>query len=156
MKTNVQGLGFRISASLRRKKELYISIEEAHKIKDDQLLILSTGAQGESNASLMKIITGEHRHITIKPGDTFVLSSSVIPGNERSVQSVKDRLRGRAPLYTIPRSWTSTRPATRERRTFDLSSSSSSQSFSCRSTVTISCALRMASPRAKRESRKRM
>lgn len=55
-------------------------------------MILSTGAQGESNASLMKIITGEHRHIKIKPGDTFVLSSSVIPGNERSVQSVKDNL----------------------------------------------------------------
>jgi ribonuclease J len=40
----------------------------------------------------MKIITGEHRHIKIKKGDTFVLSSSVIPGNERSVQSVKDNL----------------------------------------------------------------
>ena len=56
------------------------------------MLILSTGAQGESNAGLMKIINGEHRHIKIKPGDTFVLSSSVIPGNERSVQSVKDNL----------------------------------------------------------------
>jgi ribonuclease J len=90
MKTNVQiaqDLGF-----IKAKEGTIISIEEAHRIKDDKLLILSTGAQGESNASLMKIITGEHRHITIKPGDTFVLSSSVIPGNERSVQSVKDNL----------------------------------------------------------------
>lgn len=90
MKTNVQiaqDLGF-----IKAKEGTIISIEEAHKIKDNKLLILSTGAQGESNASLMKIITGEHRHITIKPGDTFVLSSSVIPGNERSVQSVKDNL----------------------------------------------------------------
>lgn len=90
MKTNVQiaqDLGF-----IKAKEGTIIPIEEAHRMKDDKLLILSTGAQGESNASLMKIITGEHRHITIKPGDTFVLSSSVIPGNERSVQSVKDNL----------------------------------------------------------------
>jgi ribonuclease J len=90
MKTNVQiaqDLGF-----IKAKEGTIISIEETHKLKDDKILILSTGAQGESNASLMKIITGEHRHIKIKPGDTFVLSSSVIPGNERSVQSVKDNL----------------------------------------------------------------
>ena len=90
MKTNVQiaqDLGF-----IKAKEGTIIPIEEIHRIKDDKLLILSTGAQGESNASLMKIITGEHRHITIKPGDTFVLSSSVIPGNEKSVQSVKDNL----------------------------------------------------------------
>ena len=90
MKTNVQiaqNLGF-----IKAKEGTIIPIEEAHRMKDDKILILSTGAQGESNASLMKIITGEHRHITIKPGDTFVLSSSVIPGNERSVQSVKDNL----------------------------------------------------------------
>ena len=90
MKTNVQiaqTLGF-----IKAKEGTIISIEEANKIKDDKLLILSTGAQGESNASLMKIINGEHRHVKIKPGDTFVLSSSIIPGNERSVQSVKDNL----------------------------------------------------------------
>ena len=90
MKTNVQiaqNLGF-----IKAKEGTIIAIEEAHMVRDDKLLILSTGAQGESNASLMKIITGEHRHIKIKPGDTFVLSSSVIPGNERSVQSVKDNL----------------------------------------------------------------
>jgi len=40
----------------------------------------------------MKMITGEHRHLKIKSGDTVVLSSSVIPGNERSVQTVKDNL----------------------------------------------------------------
>ncbi len=90
MKTNVQiaqNLGF-----IKAHEGTIIPIEEAHKIRDNKILILSTGAQGESNASLMKIITGEHRHLTIKPGDTFVLSSSVIPGNERSVQSVKDNL----------------------------------------------------------------
>lgn len=90
MKANVQiaqQLGF-----IKAKEGTLIHLEEVHKYKDDKLLILSTGAQGEANASLMKIINGEHRFIRIKPGDTVVLSSSVIPGNERSVQVVKDNL----------------------------------------------------------------
>ncbi len=90
MKTNIQiaqNLGF-----VKAKEGTLISVEEVSKFKDDKVMILSTGAQGESNAGLMKIINGEHRHIKIKPGDTFVLSSSVIPGNEKSVQTVKDNL----------------------------------------------------------------
>jgi len=90
MKTNIaiaQNLGF-----VKAKEGTLISVEEVSKYKDDKVMILSTGAQGESNAGLMKIINGEHRHIKIKPGVTFVLSSSVIPGNERSVQTVKDNL----------------------------------------------------------------
>ena len=90
MKTNVQiaqQLGF-----IKAKEGTIIPIEEIHKIKDDKLLILSTGAQGESNASLMKIINGQHRHVQIKPGDTLIFSSSVIPGNEASVQMLKDNL----------------------------------------------------------------
>ena len=90
MKTNIQiaqTLGF-----VKAKDGTLISVEEVSKFKDEKVLILSTGAQGESNAGLMKIINGEHRHLKIKTGDTFVLSSSVIPGNERSVQTVKDNL----------------------------------------------------------------
>ncbi|HVO28657.1 MAG TPA: ribonuclease J [Candidatus Paceibacterota bacterium] len=90
MKTNIQiaeQLGF-----VKAKEGTIVAVEELGKYKDDKIMILSTGAQGESNAGLMKMINGEHRHIKIKPGDTFVLSSSVIPGNERSVQSVKDNL----------------------------------------------------------------
>ena len=69
-----------------------VPLEDLHKYKDDKILILCTGAQGEQNASLMRIINGEHRQIKIKPGDTVVLSSSVVPGNERSVQNLKDGL----------------------------------------------------------------
>jgi ribonuclease J len=90
MKTNVQiaqNLGF-----IKAGENAIIPLEEISKYRDDKLLILSTGAQGEPNASLMKIINGEHSKIKIKPGDTVVLSSSVIPGNERSVQVVKDNL----------------------------------------------------------------
>ncbi len=90
MKTNVQiaqNLGF-----IKAKEGSIIPVEEIHKLRDDKILILSTGAQGEPNAGLMKMINGEHRQIKIKPTDTVVLSSSVIPGNEKSVQVVKDNL----------------------------------------------------------------
>lgn len=90
MKANVliaQNLGY-----IKTKPGTIIPLEEIHKYKDNKILILSTGAQGESNASLVRIINGKHRLIKIKKGDTVVLSSSVIPGNERSVQNVKDNL----------------------------------------------------------------
>ena len=90
MKANVaiaQNLGF-----IKAKEGTLISIEEIAKYRDEKLLILSTGAQGESNAGIMKILTGEHRHMRIKLGDTVILSSSVIPGNERAVQAIKDDL----------------------------------------------------------------
>ncbi|TRZ64278.1 MAG: ribonuclease J [Spirochaetia bacterium] len=88
MKTNVQiarNLNF-----MKVKKDTIIPLEEIHKYRDDKLVILCTGAQGEPNASLMKIVNGEHRNIRIKKGDTVILSSSIVPGNERSVQILKD------------------------------------------------------------------
>jgi ribonuclease J len=90
MKSNVQiaqNLGF-----IKAPENAIIPLEEIGRYRDNKLLILSTGAQGETSASLMRIINGEHRYIKIRPGDTVVLSSSVIPGNERSVQVVKDDL----------------------------------------------------------------
>ena len=53
---------------------------------------MCTGAQGEETAGLMKIVLKEHPTVSIKPGDTMVFSSSVIPGNERAVQALKDDL----------------------------------------------------------------
>jgi len=90
MKANVliaQNLGF-----IKTSPGTIIPLEDINKYRDDKILILSTGAQGEPNASLMRIINNEHRLVKIKPGDTVVLSSSIIPGNERSVQTVKDNL----------------------------------------------------------------
>ncbi|MEK7555650.1 MAG: ribonuclease J [Patescibacteria group bacterium] len=88
MKSNIQiarNLGF-----MKIKKETIIPLEEIKRYRDDKIMILCTGAQGEPNASLMRIANGEHRHIQIKKGDTVILSSSIVPGNERSVQVVKD------------------------------------------------------------------
>ena len=90
MKTNIQiarNLGY-----MKVEKDVIVPLEEIGKYRDDKILILCTGAQGEPNAQMMKIANGEHRYIQIKKGDTVVLSSSVIPGNERSVQILKDDL----------------------------------------------------------------
>ncbi len=65
---------------------------ELRRIKDDKVMILGTGAQGESNAFLKRVVLGEHRSLSIKKGDTVIFSSSVIPGNERSIQNLKDAM----------------------------------------------------------------
>lgn len=67
-----------------------VPLEEIKNLPDNKILLLSTGAQGQENAGLMRIVTGQHRHVQIKAGDTVIFSSSVIPGNERSVQNLKD------------------------------------------------------------------
>jgi ribonuclease J len=65
---------------------------EFGRIPDEKLVVVCTGAQGEKNAVLMRIANNEHRHLRVQPGDGLVFSSSVIPGNERTVQSLKDAL----------------------------------------------------------------
>lgn len=90
MKTNIE-----IAKQLNYldvKKGTLIKIEDANKYPDDRVIIVGTGAQGESNAMLMKIANHEHRHISAHKGDTIIFSSSVVPGNERTVQGLKDTL----------------------------------------------------------------
>lgn len=77
---------------LKVKKETIISAQEISDYTPDKIVILSTGAQGEEFAALMRIATKQHKNITLTPRDTVVLSSSVIPGNEISVQKLKDNL----------------------------------------------------------------
>ncbi len=69
-----------------------IESKDMHRYKPEELVILTTGAQGEDNAGLMKIIGRENRFIQIEKGDTVIFSSSVIPGNEMAVQHLKDSL----------------------------------------------------------------
>lgn len=90
MKTNVEiakALGY-----LTFNSKTIIPAHEAAKLPPHKLIIICTGAQGESGASLMRIVTKEHRFFQIEKGDTVIFSSSVIPGNERTVQSLKDNL----------------------------------------------------------------
>ncbi len=77
---------------IKTQKHTFIKIEEANGYPDNKLVIIATGAQGEGNAVLSRIITGAHRNIKIKKNDTVVLSSSIIPGNENTIQRLKDGL----------------------------------------------------------------
>lgn len=69
-----------------------IPAEQIADYAPDKIVIIATGAQGEEQAALMRIATGRHKSIKFTQRDTIVLSSSVIPGNEISVQKLKDNL----------------------------------------------------------------
>ncbi|MFF0154157.1 ribonuclease J [Micromonospora sp. NPDC005203] len=71
---------------------LVISIDEATTLPPDEIVLMSTGSQGEPMSALGRMASGDHRHITIAPGDTVVLASSLVPGNETSVYRVINRL----------------------------------------------------------------
>jgi ribonuclease J len=73
-------------------KNVIIGAEHMADYPPDRIVILSTGAQGEEFAALMRIATDKHKHIRLTERDTIVLSSSVIPGNEISVQKLKDNI----------------------------------------------------------------
>ena len=77
---------------LKYKEGTIISPQEVNSHKDEDLLIITTGAQGEPNSGFMRIVDGSHKYIQLKKTDTVIFSSSVVPGNERSVQSLTDNI----------------------------------------------------------------
>lgn len=77
---------------LKIDKGTIIPAQDIGNYPPDKIVILSTGAQGEEFAALMRIATRQHKFITLTERDTIVLSSSVIPGNELNVQKLKDNL----------------------------------------------------------------
>jgi len=88
MKSNVEitrALGY-----LKIKKGTIVKTKEIDKYPDSKITIICTGAQGEGSAVLMRIAMREHPFLKLKKGDDIILSSSVIPGNERTVQMLKD------------------------------------------------------------------
>lgn len=90
MKRNVelaQQLGY-----MKVKKGTFIQLKDMKNYPDNKIIIMCTGAQGEDNAVLMRIANNEHKKLKVEKGDTIVFSSSVVPGNERSVQRLKDAL----------------------------------------------------------------
>jgi len=90
MRTNVEIA--RKLGHLKAKKGTLIKVNRANDYPDNKVVILCTGAQGEENAVLMRIVNQEHRHIKVQKGDAIIFSSSVVPGNERTVQNLKDML----------------------------------------------------------------
>ncbi len=78
----------------------YVDVEDKHfvephelgRYKDEEILVVTTGSQGEAMAALSRMATDEHRHIKLKPTDTIIISASAIPGNEASVSKLMNLL----------------------------------------------------------------
>ena len=77
---------------LEVKPNTFINANDINDYPSDKIVVLSTGAQGEEFAALMRMATDKHKFITLTDRDTVVLSSSVIPGNEIAVQKLKDNI----------------------------------------------------------------
>jgi ribonuclease J len=73
-------------------KNTQITVNEIHKHPRNKVVVICTGAQGEGNAVLSRIVNDEHRFIQVQKSDTVIFSSSIVPGNERTVQRLKDDL----------------------------------------------------------------
>jgi len=98
-KVALDGFSMKMSVEIAKKlgyikaeKETIIPINKIKDYPDRKIIVLCTGAQGEENAVLPRIVNGEHKFIKIKKNDAIIFSSSVIPGNERTVQRLKDNL----------------------------------------------------------------
>ena len=70
----------------------FIEVHEVPKYAEEEILIVTTGSQGETMAALNRMATDEHRHIKLKPSDTVIISASAIPGNEASVSKLMNLL----------------------------------------------------------------
>ncbi|EKE25036.1 MAG: hypothetical protein ACD_5C00317G0004 [uncultured bacterium] len=77
---------------IKAHKKTLISVNDIHKYPRNKVVVVCTGAQGEGNAVLSRIVNDEHRFIRIMKEDTIIFSSSIIPGNERTIQRLKDDL----------------------------------------------------------------
>ncbi len=73
-------------------EDFVVRQEDIHRIPPEQLVILTTGSQGEEFAALSRIARKEHKYLQIQPGDTVIISASPIPGNEKSVNNLINML----------------------------------------------------------------
>ena len=77
---------------IKLPKNIFVEPDEVAHMNDKDVLIVTTGSQGEGNSALFRMSIGEHRHIKIKPNDLIVLSSRAIPGNEGSISQMLNHL----------------------------------------------------------------
>jgi ribonuclease J len=77
---------------LRIPPGLVVGLDEAMELPGDRIVLMSTGSQGEPMSALGRMALGDHRHVTIAAGDTVVLASSLVPGNETAVYRVINQL----------------------------------------------------------------
>jgi ribonuclease J len=85
---------------LRNPGGLVVGLDEATALPPEQIVLMSTGSQGEPMSALGRMATGDHRHIVVESGDTVVLASSLVPGNETAVYRVINQL-SRAGAFVV-------------------------------------------------------
>lgn len=68
--------------------EIEINVEQINDFPDDDILVITTGSQGEPMSALARMATGRHKYLKIKKNDTVVLSSKFIPGNEKAIAKI--------------------------------------------------------------------
>ncbi|MCF6201262.1 MAG: ribonuclease J, partial [Hydrogenimonas sp.] len=73
-------------------EDIFIDAHKVTKYNDSEVLIVTTGSQGETMSALFRMATDENRHIKIKPSDTIIISAKAIPGNEASVSRIMNHL----------------------------------------------------------------
>ncbi|MBM4139977.1 MAG: ribonuclease J [Nitrospira sp.] len=85
---------------LNLPQDTWLRLDNLKELKDNEVVVITTGSQGEPMSVLSRIATGEHK-IEIKEGDTVILSASMIPGNERSIGRIINHLfrRGADVIY---------------------------------------------------------
>jgi ribonuclease J len=74
------------------RPDILLPLEESETLPGRSVVVLTTGSQGEPRSALTLMALGEHKHIRVREGDTAVLSSKFIPGNERAIASVINHL----------------------------------------------------------------
>jgi len=77
---------------IKLPKSIFVEPEQIASMNDKDILIVTTGSQGETSSALFRMSIGEHRHVKIKPNDLIVLSSRAIPGNEGSISAMLNHL----------------------------------------------------------------
>lgn len=77
---------------IKLDRKIFIDADEVSKYKDNEVLIVTTGSQGETMSALYRMATDEHKFIKIKPTDQVIISAKAIPGNEANVSAVLDYL----------------------------------------------------------------
>lgn len=83
--------------------DLLVSLDRAEKLPDHQVVLLTTGSQGEPTSALGRMAVGEHRLLRVRQGDTVIISSTPIPGNQETVSATIDNLfRAGATVYYPP------------------------------------------------------
>ncbi len=70
----------------------YVELNKTRNIPDNELVIITTGSQGEPMSALSRMANNEHRNVKLKKGDMVILSSTPVPGNEKTVSSVVNKL----------------------------------------------------------------